>query len=209
MQAFAIRGTTSDTNERALLTQMHVLRTRVFKDRLGWDVKVRNGQEFDEYDALNPIYLVLCDGRSQVIGCARLLPSTGPTMLAGTFRFLLGDSPVPKSRTIVESSRFCVETSSSTATSASGLREATLALLAGVIELARSNGFDQIVTVTDTRFERVLKRAAWPLERLSPPHPVGNTIAVAGTLMADLASFNRVKPDSYRGLLPSAKEIAA
>lgn len=30
--------------------EMYKLRARVFQDRMGWDVKVRNGREMDEFD---------------------------------------------------------------------------------------------------------------------------------------------------------------
>jgi hypothetical protein len=37
--------------------EMHRLRYRVFKERLGWDVQVSGGMKIDEYDALHPAYL--------------------------------------------------------------------------------------------------------------------------------------------------------
>ena len=41
---------------------------------------------------------------------------------------------------------------------------------------------DRIVTVTDTRMERILRRAGWSLERLAPPQRIGETMALAGYL---------------------------
>jgi len=41
---------------------------------------------------------------------------------------------------------------------------------------------DSIVTVTDTRMERILRRAGWPLERVAPPQRIGETMALAGFL---------------------------
>ena len=72
-----------------------------------------------------------------------------------------------------------------------------------------ANGYDRIVTVTDVRFERILSRAKWPLERLGSPHPIGNTIAVAGLLSADEPSLELVRPSSYVSLFPAAVEAAA
>src|SRR5437660_11588850 len=94
-----------------LLTEMYRLRRRVFKDRLDWSVSVSGDLELDVYDALNPTYLVMVapDGRD-VLGCVRLLPTTGPTMLADTFPQLLGGREPPRSDRILESSRFCVDT---------------------------------------------------------------------------------------------------
>ncbi|MGX9431403.1 MULTISPECIES: acyl-homoserine-lactone synthase [Bradyrhizobium] len=38
------------------------------------------------------------------------------------------------------------------------------------------------MTVTDAQREHILRRAGWPLERLSEPQPVGPTVALAGFL---------------------------
>jgi N-acyl-L-homoserine lactone synthetase len=38
--------------------EMHRLRYRVFKERLGWDVQVSGDMEIDEFDALHPAYLL-------------------------------------------------------------------------------------------------------------------------------------------------------
>ena len=209
MRVIAVCRTSASGTEQRLLERMHELRARVFKHRLDWDVHVEHNQEKDEYDRLDPTYLVLVGNDGQVIGCARLLPSTGPTMLGQTFPFLADASRVPKSGRVVESSRFCIDTERSDIVSASGLRDATHTLFAGIIDWSMANGFDRIVTVTDVRFERILNRAKWPLERLGAPHPVGNTIAVAGLLTADDASLELVRPSSYVPLFPVAVEAAA
>ncbi|MCP1748934.1 acyl-homoserine-lactone synthase [Bradyrhizobium japonicum] len=39
-----------------------------------------------------------------------------------------------------------------------------------MIEWSMSNGFDEIATATDVRFERILQRAGWPIAfGFSPP----------------------------------------
>lgn len=59
---------------------MHRLRRRVFKERLDWDVSVSNGLEIDQYDSFKPTYLLAVEQRD-VVGCVRLLPTTGRNML--------------------------------------------------------------------------------------------------------------------------------
>src|SRR5258708_16698428 len=78
-----IRVVTKDNAERHVgnLYQMHRIRKAVFKDRLGWDVTVSGEFEVDEYDALGPSYLLSIDRYGTLIGCVRLLPTTGPTLL--------------------------------------------------------------------------------------------------------------------------------
>lgn len=209
MRVIAINSATTARTETLLLQKMHELRAKVFGNRLRWDVQIAHNQERDEYDLLDPAYLVVVGDDEGVIGCVRLLPSTGPTMLGQTFPYLIGSSRRPCSRRIVESSRFCIDTERSGHVSASGLREATHSLFAGIIEWSLANGYDKIVTVTDIRFERILLRAKWPLERLGYPHPVGNTMAVAGVLPADSASFDLVRPTNYEPMFPTTVHFAA
>jgi acyl homoserine lactone synthase len=165
-----------------LLAAMFRLRRRVFKDRLDWTVSVSGDLELDVYDALNPTYLVMVSGQREVVGSVRLLPTTGPTMLADTFPQLLNGREPPRSNRILESSRFCVDTALAAEVAGSGLNRATFILFAAMIESLGLLDADSIVTVTDIRMERILRRAGWPLERFAPPQRVGKTMALAGFL---------------------------
>lgn len=165
-----------------LLAGMFRLRRRVFKERLDWTVSVSGDLELDVYDALNPTYLVMVSGNREVIGCVRLLPTTGPTMLADTFPQLLNGQAPARSHRILESSRFCVDTSLAAEAAGNGLSRATFILFAAMIESLDLMDADSIVTVTDTRMERILRRAGWPLERVAPPQRIGETMALAGFL---------------------------
>jgi acyl homoserine lactone synthase len=161
---------------------MHRLRGRVFKDRLDWDVSVAGDMEIDRYDAEDPTYLlVIADGR-EVVGHVRLLPTLGPNMLADTFPFLLDHGEAPCSHAIVESSRFCVDTRRVTDVTGSGTRRATTLLFASILEWCLAHEQHTLATVTDTRMERILRRAGWPLQRLGMPRRIGATDAVAGLL---------------------------
>jgi acyl homoserine lactone synthase len=160
---------------------MHRLRRRVFKDRLDWTVSVSDGLEADQYDNLSPIYLLGVD-RQDVVGCARLLPTTGRNMLADTFPVLLDGRAAPTSTRIWESSRFCVDTKNVDAAAPNGLREATFLLFAAMIEWGQQHDLQAIATVTDLRMERILRRAGWGLDRLGEPRQIGATKAVAGLL---------------------------
>ncbi|MBR0828561.1 GNAT family N-acetyltransferase [Bradyrhizobium manausense] len=164
------------------LTSMYRLRRRVFKDRLDWSVSVSGDLEIDVYDALSPTYLLAVSEQREVLGCVRLLPTTGPTMLADTFPGLLGSRAAPRDERILESSRFCVDTERNVEAGRNGLSRATFVLFAAMIEAMRASGAQSIVTVTDARMERVLRRAGWPLERLSDPQPLGQTMALVGFL---------------------------
>lgn len=185
---------------RSFLKQMHRLRATVFGGRLEWEVSITEGEERDQYDGYKPTYLLAITDSGLVAGCARLLPAFGPTMLEQTFPQLLETGSLVAHSGMVESSRFCVDTALVSRRDASQLHVATLTLFAGIIEWSMANGYNEIVTATDLRFERILKRAGWPMRRLGEPGAIGNTIAVAGSLPADQASFEQVCPSGYHSI---------
>lgn len=176
-----VRTRTALLHDSELMLGMHRLRGRVFKERLDWDVSVSGGLEIDQYDTYRPTYLLALE-QSDVVGCVRLLPTTGRNMLADTFPLLLDGHAAPKADRIWESSRFCVDTKSVAATAGNGLREATFLLFAAMIEWGQQRDLQAIATVTDLRMERILRRAGWHLDRLGTPRQIGATKAVAGLL---------------------------
>jgi len=175
------------------LAEMHRLRYRVFKERLGWDVQVTRGMEIDEFDALHPAYLLQRGSDDRLQGCVRLLPSTGPNMLRDTFPALLHGRSAPSSPEIWESSRFALDAVPSSTKAAGGLTQATYELFAGMIEFGLSRQLTDIVTVTDVRMERILRRAGWPLVRIGEPTMLDATLAVAGYLKVSVDSLARVR----------------
>lgn len=180
-----------------LIARMHRLRAQVFKDRLKWDVQVADGLEVDDFDHFPATYILLLTEASTVSGCARLLPASGPTMLIRAFPQLLFNGKLDAHAGMIESSRFCVDTAIDGGRREGVLHEATLTMLAAIIEWSMITGYCEIVTATDLRFERILKRAGWPMKRLGRPMRIGNTIAVAGSLSASPASLERVRPPGF------------
>ncbi|ADZ72806.1 acyl-homoserine-lactone synthase TraI [Polymorphum gilvum] len=187
-------------SNRNHLNQMHRLRAAVFGSRLEWDVTITEQGERDQYDDLLPTYILAISAEQKVVGCARLLPASGTTMLEQTFPQLLERGSLDAQQGIVESSRFCVDTSLPAGRGGS-LHQVTLMMFAGIIEWSMANGYSEIVTATDLRFERILNRAGWPMSRLGDPVAIGNTTAVAGSLPADRSSFDRVCPAGYRSII--------
>ena len=207
MQAIAISPANySDTPD--LLDAMHRLRAKVFHGRLDWDVEVKQGREVDHFDSCSPTYILTVTRTREVVGCARLLPATGPTMMSALFPDLEQSGLLRPHAAMVESSRFCVDTSVEEGRAGGPLHDVTLTMFAAIIEWATAAGYREIVTGTDVRFERILKRAGWPMRRIGEPRRLGNTLAVAGLLPADQDSFERVRPATYRSLL-SLRDRAA
>src|SRR3979490_879925 len=125
--------------------------------------------EIDEFDALHPAYLLQRGGDGRIQGCVRLLPSTGPTMLRDTFPMLLDGASAPGSPTIWESSRFALDIDTNAPKGAHGLASATYELFVAMIEFGLLRRLNEIVTVTDTRMEGILRRAEGPFRRFGTP----------------------------------------
>lgn len=91
-----------------LAHSMFLDRAEQFKKRLEWDVSVDElGEERDEYDLVNPLYVVVVNEEGLHDASMRLLPTTGKTMLNDHFRKIT-DGVSLESPLIWECTRFCV-----------------------------------------------------------------------------------------------------
>jgi len=69
-----------------LANEMFQDRKSQFCDAFGWDLEVDAlGREIDKYDLMNPLYVILRDKSGHHLGSGRLMPTTGPTMIADHF----------------------------------------------------------------------------------------------------------------------------
>ncbi|AWL07152.1 acyl-homoserine-lactone synthase [Massilia oculi] len=157
------------------LWEMHTLRAKVFRGRLGWEVPVLSGMEIDGYDALEPRYMLMRDGET-LRGCWRLLPTEGPYMLKDSFPQLLDGQEPPSDPHIWELSRFAIETEGA---GSYGFSEMTMESIEAIIRHAHERGLSRYVTVTTTAIERMLRRAGVVTTRIGAPQAVGIETAVA------------------------------
>jgi len=157
------------------LWEMHTLRAKVFRGRLGWEVPVLSGMEIDGYDALEPRYMLMRDGET-LRGCWRLLPTEGPYMLKDSFPQLLDGQEPPSDPHIWELSRFAIETEGA---GSYGFSEMTMESIEAIIRHAHDRGLSRYVTVTTTAIERMLRRAGVVTNRIGAPQAVGIETAVA------------------------------
>lgn len=83
-------------------------RAEQFSKRLRWNVEVdQEGFERDQYDRLNPIYILVEDKQGNHAASMRLMPTTGRTMINEHFSRALRNGPIRDSKTW-ECTRFCV-----------------------------------------------------------------------------------------------------
>lgn len=132
-----------------LRDSMYRDRAEQFRHRLGWDVTVdEDGFERDQYDEINPLYVIWerPDGRHG--GSARFLPTTGRTMVNEHFLHLT-QGVAFRSPFIWECTRFCLAPDAPP-------RVASAVMLGGG-ELMRAFAIDHYVGVFDAHMARVYR----------------------------------------------------
>lgn len=120
-----------------------------FKTRLGWEVSIdEEGYERDQYDALNPLYVIweMPDGTHG--GSMRFLPTTGRTMINEHFTEVMGGGTVT-SPLIWECTRYCL--------SRGAPAHVAAALMLGGGEIMRGFGIKHFVGVFDERMVRIYR----------------------------------------------------
>lgn len=158
------------------LWEMHRLRAKVFKDRMGWEVPIISGMEIDGYDALDPYYLMAREHERGLRGCMRVLPTVGPYMLKDTFPVLLYGHSVPENPKIWELSRFAVE---AVEQQRFGFSELTMEVTREIVKFGDMMGIERYVTVTTPSIERMMRHAGLVVTRYGPPIRIGVENAVA------------------------------
>jgi len=150
-----------------LIEKMYRLRAHVFHDRLGWDVQVVDGKERDKYDDEQPVYVIHTDDKArEVKGSLRLLPTTGPTLLAECFADTLPDAAHLSAPTIWEATRFCIDDRLLDRGSPDGLFFASSVMIAALGDVAVSAGIESIVANFDASALRLYRRVGCEIDIL-------------------------------------------
>jgi acyl homoserine lactone synthase len=150
--------------DRQILSQMHRLRHRVFREKLHWNVSGENGEEIDDYDALEPHYMVALEN-GEATACWRLLPTQGPYMLRNTFSELLRGESLPERRDVWELSRFAVLSPAQRYNGQIHLSDVAFEMFSRLIQFADDRGIRRYVTVVSTSVERLMKSNGITLNR--------------------------------------------
>jgi N-acyl-L-homoserine lactone synthetase len=168
---------TNAPEHRHLLDEMFRLRARVFSDRLKWDVVVSDGKERDRYDDEGPVYLIYTDAEQRTVkGSLRLLPTTGPTLLADFFADTLPDATQLIAPTIWECTRFCLDESLLGNGSREEMVFASGVLFAGLGEIGLRSGIESILGNFDATMYRLYRRIGCEVEILGITHRFGRPV---------------------------------
>ena len=146
-------------------------RHQVFVDRLGWRLQTRDGAELDQFDRPDTVYVIAEDSHQNIVGCARLLPTTGPYLLGDVFPQLLNGLSPPRSPDVWELSRFCAVDLSRKVHGERYHRSSSTAvrLLEESIACAAAHGARRLIAVCAIGVERLLRRAGFRAHRAGPP----------------------------------------
>lgn len=141
-----------------LANQMFQDRRAQFRDEYGWDLSVDElGREIDRYDLMNPLYVILHDKAGRHLGSGRLMPTTGPTMIADHFADMT-DGVEIESPLIWEVTRVMI------ANRDRGSARAAAALMWGGCQVGLRAGVDFFVGVTSAQMVRVFSACGWAPE---------------------------------------------
>ncbi len=162
-------------------------RANQFHTRLAWDVTVADdGTERDNYDELNPLYVIWERPDGLHGGSLRFLPTTGRTMINDHF-LNLTDNVEIRSPFIWECTRFCLAPDAEARVSA--------ALMLGGLEVGLASHLSHAVGVFDARMVRIYSRLGWG------PTILGTTGEGRDAISVGLWAFER---DVKARLLPRA-----
>lgn len=141
-----------------LANQMFQDRRAQFADDYGWELDIdQNGREIDEYDLMNPLYLILRDEEGRHVGSTRLMPTTGPTMIADHFSDMT-DGVEIESPLIWECTRFFIADRGR-----DSVKNAAALMWAGC-ELGLRSGLEFYTGITFAHYARVFAACGWPAD---------------------------------------------
>jgi acyl homoserine lactone synthase len=192
----------------ALADQMFRMRARVFKERLRWDVAVKDGIERDQYDDMDPLYVMSIDDRSGLLrGAVRILPTTGRHMMADIFNDFFDEPVLVQSPQIWECTRFAIHPDLEATLTPTGLDVATSELLLGVCDAALASGVTQILGVSEVPMLRIYRRSGWAPEIVGRSARPGTVAIFAG--LWDVTREASLTIRARAGFSAAAPETAA
>jgi acyl homoserine lactone synthase len=194
-----------------LMDEMFRLRARIFHDRLKWDVHVVDGKERDKYDDQAPVYIIHTDEQQrEVKGCLRLLPTTGPTLLADCFADTVPDAAHLSSPTIWEGTRFCLSEAVLDRESQDGLLFASTVMITALGELAVYAGIESVVGNFDAAMLRLYRRLGCDFEILGSTWKYGQPVYLGLFPMSKplLRKWKRKLASARLSFAESAKLVA-
>jgi len=176
-----------------ILEQMFAQRKTIFIDKLGWDLSERNGQEIDEFDTQNTIYLVCMDEKNEIIRSSlRLNPTIKPHLMSE----ILSDycaKDVPRGENIWEISRYCYNPNY--------MRphdrfDAMKQMMCGVMECSILYGWHKLTFVQHTAISAHCLACGWDMKPLGLPQEDRGLLYAAFEINVNLQGLEAVRKNA-------------
>jgi acyl-homoserine lactone synthase len=177
-----------------LFSRMHSQRHEIYVERRGWKgLHSENGEERDQFDRADTIYLLAIDEEDDILAGLRLLPTAGSHLLGDVFPHLVMSGDVPRGDDILELTRFYVAPFGANRQ----VRDWLVGVLCtGMIEYCLDHGVTQITSVIDTFLLKLMLSMEWKVRPLGLPqrYAEGTAVAVVAEITdAALESTRRTK----------------
>lgn len=145
------------------LESMYSHRALQFSERLAWEVSVdRFGMEIDQYDTLDPTYVVICNADGIHLASMRLLPMNTPNMLFDHFHDMLPADFLFDVNDL-ECTRFCLNPELKGTEALACLRT----LFVACVTHGLNNGVKFGFGVYDENMRRIYARIGWEPKAIS------------------------------------------
>ena len=180
------------------LRTMHADRKSVFVDQLKWDLVVTDDLfDIDDYDTDSTLYLMVQDETTGGhLGSVRLLPTTGPHLLADKFAHLC-EAGVPRAPDIYEITRMVTRPGLPRDAAERVRQQLSVAL----VEFALARGVSAFTMMTHMAFLSAVIAVGWDCEPLGMPHDMDGVAVAALRISVDAATLARLK-DQWHFVAP-------
>jgi N-acyl-L-homoserine lactone synthetase len=161
------QGSSSPLKESAILRAMFEARKQVFVDLLKWDVPMIDGRfELDQFDDDHAHYLIVLNRAGGHAASARLLKTVRPHILDTLFPDLC-EMAIPRGRTTLEITRFCLDRRQS----AAERLESRNMLVSALVAYALVNGIERYTGVAEIGWLSQILSFGWDCWPLGLPRP--------------------------------------
>ena len=173
------------------LYRQHQLRYESIIKRQDWNVPTIGDIEYDSYDNPAAYYLVKRNKNGKAIGSSRLYPTDRPYMLEESFAHLVNKIDMPKTNSVWEGSRFCIDKNLKPEERKSIIQK----LIIGYLEFGLEKNIKSMVGVMyPVYWKNIFIKSGWDVEWIGKMHrsDEGHKI-IAGQVDISQKALDRVR----------------
>ncbi len=186
------------------LDQMFRMRHAFYIEGHGWAGLIsQNGQEVDEFDDGDVVYLMSLDAAGDVAASVRLNPTTGPTLL-GKFADH-SDEALPRRADCWDISRWIAQQKHRRSDNPKWPSNHQRELIVGMLEFCLSRQVTEMTMLSELRLAERMKTYGWPVRYLGEPRRYegdkGVAVAASISVGPHLLALTRQKTGVFESVL--------